>query len=459
MLGLIGRAAVLVLVVVSLGARPAAAGARCPAPDDPRQAELDQAGLAGAQAGGLSLSVVRQCAGFSVIVQDGIDPAAAADYATQAEQVYARLASETGNTLSPRAVLFVFADQAGMAAAERVVGGITRPAGEPRAGYAWMNTIWLDNSQHRSASARAQAVAHEFSHLFAAVAARGEAIPAWFNEGLAVDGEVALPAEAFPAASDALAGSEREAVLDALSGRGPVDLFALAELETGRAWQQHYADAYEQRLEYAQAYQTVRAAMGGRGRAAAWKVLHELGANGGDFAAAFQAGFAQTVEQVDAAARAAWHAEVEAPPDPLRLEVRIAPGGDPSEVRLDVMAFAGQVAWHASGAVMPGSSVALQVQPDGTLTQASGDLFETLETLPFDLSDQERSFDTSLSLGISRADGGVEKVSFVRTYGRWRPVGQRVVIGPHADNRVTSLAGPVSDPFPSGDIIVASGVG
>src|SRR5436190_1610394 len=84
---------------------------------------------------------------------------------------------------TPRAVLFVFVNQDGMAQAEHVVGGRNTDVRDPRAGYAWANTIWIDNDQHPAAADRAQAVAHEFSHLFTAVVTHGNKVPTWFNEG------------------------------------------------------------------------------------------------------------------------------------------------------------------------------------------------------------------------------------------------------------------------------------
>src|SRR5579859_3196571 len=188
-----GAAFLAVLWPRALLAAPA-----CPAPSDPQQAQLDAAGVATAQAGGLALSVAAACQGFSVVVQDGVDPT---DYVSFAKQAYSRLAAETGETLSPRAVLFVFANQSGRADGERVVAGFASAEREPRAGYAYMNTIWLDNSQHHTTEARSRAVSHEFSHLFAAAVARGYHIPNWFDEGLAVDSEVTLPGDQFAAAN------------------------------------------------------------------------------------------------------------------------------------------------------------------------------------------------------------------------------------------------------------------
>src|SRR3982750_2253539 len=96
-----------------VNAQQTQAPAPCSAPVDPGQAKQDDAGVAAARSGGLDLHVVLQCAGFSVVVQDGIDDAVGDDYARQAERAYVRLAEETGEKLSPRAVLFAFVNQDG----------------------------------------------------------------------------------------------------------------------------------------------------------------------------------------------------------------------------------------------------------------------------------------------------------------------------------------------------------
>src|SRR5438270_713037 len=106
-----GRTSAHLLLAVLLSAPMLVDGAAahaqqsvCAAPLDPRQAQLDASGIATANAGGLNVEVIRQCAGFSVVVQRDVNPELAEAYATAAESAYNRLAAETGRTLSPRAV-------------------------------------------------------------------------------------------------------------------------------------------------------------------------------------------------------------------------------------------------------------------------------------------------------------------------------------------------------------------
>jgi hypothetical protein len=448
------RLTVLLCLLMTLGLQSVALAApACPEASDPRQAQLDAQGVSSAQAGGLSLNVAAACQGFSVVVQGGIEPSLAAEYVTDAEQAYTRLAAEAGETLSPRAVLFVFADQSGMADGERIVGGISAATHEPRAGYAWLNTIWLDNSQHRGADARARAVAHEFSHLFAAVMARGNHIPNWFDEGLAVDSELTLPRAEFGTAAQARADDERTTVLDAVSGQGPLQLYNLDDLSTGAQWQQHYRLPAQQELEYAQAYETVQAAMVGHGRPGAWQVLRALG-KGMDFGAAFHTQLGESIEQVDATARADWQNQVNAPADALTLSAHIAAGPDAADVRVEVDAFVDKMFTHLSGTTAPGTTLRFDVQSDGTLAQAGAELDR--ESQPLDEDDDE-GYGTYISIRILRGDSSVESVTLERSYGRWESLPERYLVASDGESRkFVALDGPISDPFPSGDMIAVA---
>jgi hypothetical protein len=118
-------------------------------------------------------------------------------------------------------------------------------------------------------------------------------------------------------------------------------------------------------------------------------------------------------------------------------------------VQVDVLAMVGKVSSHASGAVAPGTNLSLQVQPDGTLAQQSGDL--AIDT--FTLSDEARSFGSRVTVHIERPDGATESVYLTRTYGHWEPV-ERHLIDPGADPPFVHFDGPASDPFPSGDTVV-----
>ena len=310
----------------------------CAAPVSAAQDRLDQLGVAAAARGGLDLDITRQCAGFSIVVQRGVERAVAEDYARHAERVVAQLSAESQVSLAPRAVLFVFVDQAGMALAERVVGGMSTETREPRAGDAWLNTIWLDDSQYADSPERLHALAHEFTHLFAAFATRGREVPIWFEEGFAVDSEVALSRATHPLAAEVLAGEERSAVLSALdSPRRP--LFELAELTSNVEWQARYSSFAAMNLQYAQAYATLRVALGEVERAAAWSVLRAVG-SGADFEHAFAAELGESAE-VDARARADWRSEVTREPERLELDVRVAAPSDGAPVRLTITSYAG----------------------------------------------------------------------------------------------------------------------
>jgi len=288
----------------------AAQSAPCLAPVDQEQARLDEAGLANAAANGLDLSIVRQCAGFSIVAQAGVDGAAADEFTTFAEKAYVRLAGETNRTLAPRAVLFLFADQDGMALGEQVIAGIAELNREPIAGYALFNSVWIDVSRMRTSARRAQAAAHEFTHVFAGAVARGRPVPTWFNEGLAVDSEIEIPADDFPAASRARDQDMLDVVLDATAGAFPVPLFALQDLSANRGWNANFSDPDKQDLEYAQAYETLRLAMGSGGRPTAWTVLSKYG-EGGDFDQALRSVYGKSSADIDGAARAEWQALVD----------------------------------------------------------------------------------------------------------------------------------------------------
>jgi hypothetical protein len=438
-MGKLSSLTVVVCLLAALWPHAILAAAICPTPNDARQAQLDASGVATAQSAGLALNVAAACQGFSVVVQDGVD---ATDYVTYAEQAYTRLVAETRETLSPRAVLFVFANQSGMADGERVVAGVSSANREPRAGYAYMNTIWLDNSQHRSTEARARAVSHEFSHLFAATVARGKHIPNWFDEGLAVDSEVTLPGDQFAAANLSHAADERTTLLDAVSGQGTADLFALDGLSTGAQWQQHYRQQDEQDLEYAQAYETVQAAIANQGgRAAAWRVLRALGASD-DFPSAFQSQLGRSIDEVDAAARADWQAQLDAPPQPLTLTARTtsADGAD-----IDVDALVGSTLTHVTGHVGPNATSQFDVLADGTFTTWGGDFSVDSETV----GDGDEAF---IDVTLWRSDGTRESVSMDRSYGVWEPLGPRE-LSSSEDAPAQELGGAVGDPFPSGDRI------
>ncbi len=447
MLMLCRLVAALLVFATLAGAAPASAQSTpCSGPVDPAQARLDDAGVAAALAGGLELRVVRQCAGFSVVVQAAIDGAAADDYGRQAERAYQVLAQETGARLSPRAVLFVFVNQDGMAQAEHVVGGRNTDVRDPRAGYAWANTIWIDNDQHPAAADRAEAVAHEFSHLFTAVVTHGNKVPTWFNEGLATNSEVALPAELHPVAAEAQAAEYRTFVLDALTDEFPRPLFELDEITNNGDWQDHFADFDEMDLQYGQAYQFVRYTIGDRGRSSAWAVLREVG-KGQDFESAFQTIYGRSVEEADAQARAAWQAEAEATPDPLQVTVRVAGGSD---VQVNVNASAGLLFSHASGTAKAGSSLAFEVPSDGSLVQKAGGLDLTAETV----DEEDVEYGAYVSVSIRRGEELVERVAFERTYGRWAPTARRTITHLTDDRSFERLDGALSDPFPSGDVIV-----
>jgi hypothetical protein len=192
--------------------------------------------------------------------------------------------------------------------------------------------------------------------------------------------------------------------------------------------------------------------MGTRGRAAAWNVLRQMGARGASFEDAFQTEFGRSVEQVDTAVRAAWQAEIATPPESLKLNVLIAPSADASDVQIDIYAEVGKLASRASGPVLSGATLAIEVRADGTLVTPSGGL--SMESHPLDT--EEALGGSFVSVHIRRPDGSMETVSLTRSHGRWDSYGGRILADPNADRdlRFMYLDGPVADPFPSGDTIV-----
>ena len=444
--GLLSVAVLAIVAAPSTAHAVAAPG--CAPQTDPRQTKLDQDGVAQAQAGGLSLTIVRQCAGFSVVVQDSIDASAASDYASAAEKAYAHLSQETGTALSPRAVVFVFADQSSMALGESVIAGIRNATREPTAGYAWMNTVWMDESAHHNPGARAGAVSHEFSHLFSAATAKGRNIPSWFDEGLAMDSEITFPADTYPEVSRTLADDLRDALLSAASGVGSLDLYPLDELKTNNRWLQHYADPDEQQLEYAQAYATLQTAMSAHGRPAAWSVLQQMG-QGVDFESAFARGIGSSVEQVDARARADWAAEVAAAPQTLALKIQIG-GADAS---LDVLGFMGTQEVRILGQVAAGTTLHLNVGSDDTVSVLGADL----ETQSAALSEEESvPYTAGVRVRIRRDDGVYESLTYTRSFGRWHSSTHRYLVNPNAEPAYVALDGAMSDAFPSGDRVTST---
>jgi hypothetical protein len=384
-----------------------------------------------------------------VVVQDGIADEVAEDYGRHAERAYIRLAEESGQVLAPRGVLFAFVDQDGMGQAEQVIGGLSQPR-EPRSGYAWANTIWINDEEHGSTAARAQAVAHEFTHLFIAAAAHNRNLPIWFEEGLAMHSEVTIPVDLYPLASEALAGNERSEVLWALKEEAPRPLFDLSEITNNRDWQAHFEDWDSMSLQYAQAFETVRWIMGTRnGRASAWALLHQFGA-GANFERTFQTTYGFTLQEADILARTAWQNDLAREPETLQLTLTVAPAADGSEIEIDIEAYAGLQATYASGITTSAASYRLEMRPDGTLVQTIGGLDLESEELPED----EEEVGAYVNVAIHRGDGTVERVAFDRVFGRWTATGQRI-IRVAGEGRLERVPGPLSDPFPSGDKVEA----
>jgi hypothetical protein len=204
-------------------------------------------------------------------------------------------------------------------------------------------------------------------------------------------------------------------------------------------------------LQYGQAYETVSWAMGTRnGRPSAWSMLHEIGA-GVRFDSAFQKTYGVNLEEAEILSRDAWVAEASSEPDPVNVTVRIGP--TESDVEVNVTASAGVLWMHASGSAAAGTAYSFEMQPDGTLVQTSGGLDLVTEALDED----EEEYGAYVSISIRRGDEVIERVALVRNYGRREPSSERVLVKPNGERRgFERLPSALSDPFPSGDAIVAT---
>jgi hypothetical protein len=258
-----------------------------------------------------------------------------------------------------------------------------------------------------------------------------------------MDSEISFPADAYPAFSKMLANDMRDSVLGAVSGVGSLDLYPLDELTTNTRWLQHYADPDEQQLEYAQAYETLHAAMGVPGRRGTWVVLHLMG-DGLDFQTAFERGMGISVDQADALARSTWAAEVKAAPQALTLNIQI--GG--ADANLDVLGLMATQEVRIRGPVAAGTTLHLNVGSDDAVAVSGADLDIQSAALAEDESDP---YTADLHVRIRRDDGSYESLSYTRSFGRWQSSLQRYIVDPNSEDGYTALDGALSDPFPSGD--------
>src|SRR6266540_4341702 len=86
----------------------------------------------------------------------------------------------------------------------------------------------------------------------------------------------------------------------------------------------------------------------------------------------------------------------------------------------------------------------------GSLVQKAGGLDLTAETV----DEEDVEYGAYVSVSIRRGEELVERVAFERTYGRWAPTARRTITHLTDDRSFERLDGALSDPFPSGDVIV-----
>jgi hypothetical protein len=178
-------------------------------------------------------------------------------------------------------------------------------------------------------------------------------------------------------------------------------------------------------------------------------VLRALGASD-DFPSAFQSQLGRSIDDVDAAARADWQAQVDAPPQPLTLIARTT-SADGADVDLDVLV--GSTLTHVTGHVEPNDTPQFEVYADGSFSAAGGDFSVDTHTLGDDDADADDG--AFIGFTLRRADGTAETVSMGRSYGVWEPLGPRELASSDSA-RPQELGGELGDPFPSGDRITLS---
>jgi hypothetical protein len=117
------------------------------------------------------------------------------------------------------------------------------------------------------------------------------------------------------------------------------------------------------------------------------------------------------------------------------------------------MAMFGNTITRASGSTMPSSEwLTFDVTSAGELVQKSGDLELMSTTVPQTTPALDFAH---ITVTISRGES-VERVSLTRNHGKWMPIGEgRTLVDYEADDPYTFLPGPMSDPFPSGDVVIA----
>jgi hypothetical protein len=281
--------------------------APCAAPVDTAQAQLDAVGLESARQDGLPVVIAAQCRGFSVVAHEEMDPAEVSDYINGAEQAYMRLSADSQVTLAPRALVFLFPTEDALEDGLQVLARSPRsqsPHATPP-GFAWLNTIWVNAEDFDERSDRLASMAHEFTHLFVGTAAHGKPVPSWLNEGLAVRYQFELPSAEFPEATAAGLARDGQRVAAAARGSGPVPLFHLDEIASGRDWQSNYNDPLRGGLEYAEGHAAVRWLIDRKGVPTLWSVLRAYGDQSQAFESVLRDAYGLGLAEIDAGFRVA----------------------------------------------------------------------------------------------------------------------------------------------------------
>lgn len=436
-------------------AKPAADARPCGRAADAAQQQLDS--LALEKLRGLGMRLGYRCAGTSVIYQDGIEAEALADFEDAAAAAGAQIAADSGFDLPRRAAVFVFHDpderQKGLVALG--LGAAEQPPESDldNPGFAYQGDTWLVVTncdanaacdERRSRSFRLGQVAGELAHAYLDAITGNSAIPVWFREGVATYYQDTLPNNMEAGISDAIAASDRKAVLDALSGKGQ-PLFRLADLSTPNDWDAN-ANADDEDLEYAVSYYTVKWLVEQRGLSSVWRVAR--GATQSNFEAALFEAFAVSSVDLQSRSRASWSAELgrAAPTAEVRLHVASNGAGGDSTVWVGTM-MAGQ-ARAVSASVKPGDYV-LHIQPDGSVTDAGGQLQLQMDDAGKVTLESDGALISIRRAGTSSRRGD-DSLEIDLNYGQWAAAGDRE-FWPEGADEPELLSGSPFNPFPDGN--------
>ncbi|HEX6512475.1 MAG TPA: hypothetical protein VF157_09270 [Chloroflexota bacterium] len=430
----------------------------CSAPATATELAADKQLLAKTAAAGLAVSVDRQCAGFSVFHQNGIDPGVIADYSEGATLAHNKLHADSGVT--PPSVDFLVLSDTDQR--RKAVGLLMSQKGSEELlqyspAFAFGDTVWVDLSKSPARASRMSTAAHELTHVFVRTISANRPVPQWLNEGLAVYSETTIPAEREPAYVEGDAASRRQRVLDASAGQGPLPLFALDDLTSNKHWLDNYPNDDKRNLQYAQGYYTVKWMVDRNGLPAMWQLMKSMAV--ARFPDALPRTFSLTAKDLESQVKAAWSAETSNSVAPLHVSLRLSAGGVRPETRIAVRTKVNGKALRTVTPALSAGEYAFEVLPSGQVTDAAGVLkLQTDESAPLV---RDGMAVTVASANYRGADGtaprGNEQVTYWLAYGRWSPAQVGREFYPIVkDGKTEFLRGALTDPFPDGNSIAVA---